>query len=109
MARLQKVKPIWLLPAVSEVGLRSATERCGDGTLRDSRGCAYRRGAGRTRFEGANRERGDTCAVRASALGRGSSGGAPGGARVSRGGSAGVERPGRTQTEPERAEKHDRR
>ena len=68
--------------AVSEVGLRSATERCGDGTLRDIRGCTYRRGARGARCEVANREEGDTCEARASALGRGSSAGAPsGGAR----------------------------
>ena len=79
--------------AVSEVGLRSATERCGDGTLRDIRGCTYRRGARGARCEVANREEGDTCEARASALGRGSSAGAPsGGARVSGCVSAGVDR-----------------
>jgi multidrug resistance efflux pump len=65
-------------PAVSELRLRSRAERCGNSSLRDIRGFAYLREAGLAHGEGANGEGGDTGPARASALGRGSSGGAQG-------------------------------
>ena len=95
--------------AVSELGRRNLSDRCGNGDLRDIRGFAYLREARLARGEAGNGA-GET----PSRTGR-----APGvaagrkarrrGARVSGCGSAGVERPGRTQAEPEQAEELDRR